>query len=118
MPELRPYHVHDALKARRKIKEADAVFRAVPAEFPDHGVRRGVRERFRLVVRGNDVVHGGEGAFRMTDSETEVADHAESLRRSNFMQKVCSNEHLRSSVRQNADGMSIPDFLEKCFSHN
>ena len=64
--EFRAYHVHDALEAGGEVEKADAVFRAVPAQFLDPGVSRSVRERFRLVVRGDDVVHGGNGAFRVT----------------------------------------------------
>ena len=116
--EFRSYHMHDALEPGGDIEKADAVFGAVPAQFPDHGVSRSVRERFRLVVRGNDVVHGGKGTFRVTHGQAQIPDHSESLRRGDFMQQVSSDEHLRSPIRQDADGMSVPDFLEKRFPHN
>ena len=116
--EFRPYHMHDALEPGREVEKADAVFSAVPAQFPDHGVSRGVRERFRLVVCGNDVVHSGKGAFRVAHGQAQVPDHSESLWRGDFMQQVRSDEHLRSPIRQDADGMSVPDFLEKRFPHN
>ena len=116
--EFRSYHMHDALEPGGDIEKADAVFGAVPAQFPDHGVSRSVRERFRLVVRGNDVVHGGKGTFRVTHGQAQIPDHSESLRRGDFMQQVRGDEHLRSPIRQDADGMSVPDFLEKRFPHN
>ena len=116
--EFRSYHMHDALEPGGDIEKADAVFGAVPAQFPDHGVSRSVRERFRLVVRGNDVVHGGKGTFRVTHGQAQIPDHSESLWRGDFMQQVRSDEHLRSPIRQDADGMSVPDFLEKRFPHN
>jgi hypothetical protein len=30
---------------------------------------------------------------------------------------MSGNEQLRTPIRQNADGVRIPYFLEKCFSH-
>ena len=110
--------VDDALVSRVRVEKADTVFLTVFAQFGNHRLCDCVGERLGNARRRDDVVHRREGAFGMHDGELQVAQHAEGLRRGDFMNVVRCNKELSLSVRERRDRVRVPDFLEKCFTHD
>jgi len=66
----------------------------------------------------DDVIDGRERPVRIGDRHPVLAQHVERLRARHFVHEVQSDEQLRLSARQRADGMGVPDFAEKGLSHD
>jgi hypothetical protein len=105
--------VHDALLARRAIKEGDAKIRAVLAQFIHHGLGQRIVVRLNHLVGRHDVVDRGKRAVRHEDLEAQIAHHAERLRARDLMNQVCADEELGLAVGQRAHSVRVPDFLEE-----
>ena len=115
---LRTDDVDDALFAGGQIKEGDAGLGAVLAQLLDHRVGERVGEGFLRLVRRDDVIDGCEGAVRIENLQPEVAQHAKSLRTRHLMDEVGADQKLCPSVWERANGVFLPDLIEKRFGHS
>ena len=110
--------VDDPLLAGGKVEKGHAGLGAVPAEFLDHRVGEGVRERFGALVGRDDVVDGRERAVGIENLQAEVAEHAESLGARHLVDEVGADQKLGPTVGERANGMFLPDLIKKRFAHS
>ena len=104
--------VDNALLAARKIEKFDSGVRAVFPQRLDHGIGKVVAEWLFAFIRGDNVIHGREGARGVEDFESEVAQHSECLWAGHLVDEVGADEKLGGSVRECPHGVRIPDFVE------
>jgi hypothetical protein len=102
--------MNDALFSRSEVKVGDSkVVGVLPQgihHFRCEGISRGV-----LIDGRDDVIDSRKGPMGVFDLQSEIPDHAESLRTGHLVDKVRSDEKLCAAIAQSAHGMSIPDFL-------
>ena len=109
--------VDDALFAGGEVEVGDAEVIGVFPQRLHHF--RGERILRRVLIDGrHDVVDRGERALREFHLQPEIAEHAEGLGRGHLVDEVGADEELRAAVREGADGVGVPDFLEEAFSHD
>ena len=64
------------------------------------------------------MVDGCEGAVRVEDLQAEVTDHAECLRAGHLVNEVGADQKLSPAVGESANGVFLPDLVEKRFGHS
>ena len=116
-PLLRTDHVDDPLFSAFWIEEGDPVLPAVFLKSDDHVLGERIAKGSLAGVRGDDVIDGGEGTLRIGNGEAEGAEHAERLRARDLVNQVERDEELGLAVRQEADGMRVPDLFKEAFPH-
>ena len=94
-----------------EIEQRDAVLAAVPLERRRHRLGHHVGERPRLRARRHDVIDGRERALRRAHAPAARAQLVERLRARDFVDEMQADVELRLTVRQPADGVAVPDFL-------
>ena len=115
--ELRPDHVHDALRAAAQVEQRNPRFPGVPLERREHVLRHPIAERPPLVAGRDDVVDGRDGAIGIPHLQPARPQHVEGLGRRDLVNQVQADEKLRLAVRERADGVKVPDLLEKRRGH-
>ena len=110
--------VDDALFSGRDVEKSHPVVGAVFAQLLDHGVGQSVLERLHPLVGRDDVVNRGEGSLRKGDFEAKIPKHTERLRAGDLVNEMRSDKELSRPVGQFSDGVPIPNFMKKGFTHN
>ena len=109
--------VDDALLSRRDIEKGHPEVGAIFAQLLDHRVGEGVLEGFDPLVGRDDMVDGGKGAFGKGDFEAKIPKHTKGLRAGDLVNEMSSDKELSRAVGQFFDGVPIPNFMKKGFTH-
>ena len=110
--------VDNALIARGKVEECNAGLGAVFSEFLHHRVGERIGEGFRTLVGRNNMIDSGEGAVRVEDFQAKISHHPEGLRACHLMNEVSADQKLSPAVGERANGVFLPDLIEKRFGHS
>lgn len=116
-PLLGSNDMHNSLVAGGDIKISDSKLVAIFPQRLDHRVGQGIGKWFLALVGRHNVIHRGEGAMRIANLESELANHRKGLGTGHFVNEVRANQELRLTAGQLSHGVRIPDFLEQCFRH-
>ena len=115
--DLRPDAVDDALAVRAEPEERHIELAAVPlqglhldpAELAACAEARG--------LRGDIVIHGGEGAVSAAYLPAVLAESLERLRARYLVHEVAVNVEDRELARLLTDDMAVEELLIECLSH-
>jgi hypothetical protein len=111
--QLGPDDVHHALLATRGAEEADPGLLGVALEGDHHLLGQVVGQRSRLVVGGDDVVDGCEGALGEAHRQTQIAKHREGLGARDLVDEVQPDEELCLPTGKLAHRVCVPDLVEE-----
>src|SRR5262245_65878548 len=112
--QLRTDHVDDALVLVVQMEKLYTKLRNVFFQSLMQLLGFGIKKRPGSNMSGYDVVDRRERPFWKCHVHNLLAQHVESGRRSNFVNKVQSDEELNLPGRQNPDAVGLPNLIVEC----